>query len=75
MTEKQDKNFSKTPMSGHHATRRKFITTGMKGLSLLPYVAPLMETYFISDTLAQGSGVGKGRGRVSPLPGKGRGGG
>jgi hypothetical protein len=33
-------------------TRRKFIGMGIKGITLLPYVAPIIETYLIGSARA-----------------------
>lgn len=83
---KADHNLKKSVHSCGDTTRRKFIKTGLKGITLLPYVAPLIETYFIDDAHADddgggsgsgsgsGGGGGRGRGRkITPPPGRGKG--
>ena len=37
---------------GNSTTRRTFIGMGMKGIALLPYVAPIVETYLIGTARA-----------------------
>ncbi len=41
------------PLSpGNSTTRRTFIGMGIKGIVLLPYVAPIIETYLIGSARA-----------------------
>lgn len=37
---------------GNSTTRRGFIGMGVKGIALLPYVAPIIETYLIGSARA-----------------------
>ena len=37
-------------------SRRGFLKTGIKGVALLPYVAPLVETIYLKDALGHNSG-------------------
>ncbi len=91
MTDETKHNQDEASQPSAPTTRRRFMEMGIKGITLLPYVAPVIETYFIDDTYADGdeggsgggsgsgsgSGGGKGKGKkkVSPPPGKGGGGG
>ena len=43
-------------------TRRTFIGMGIKGIALLPYVAPIVETYLIGTARADDDGGGDGGG-------------
>lgn len=89
MSDETKHNADEASQASAPTTRRRFMEMGLKGITLLPYVAPMMETYFINDSYADGdeggsgggsgsgSGGGKGKGKkkVSPPPGKGKGGG
>ncbi len=46
------------PVEDSDDSRRAFLKTGLKGVALLPYVAPLIETITLSEAQAQGSPTG-----------------
>jgi hypothetical protein len=87
MSNKTHKDGHSDEMAQSHdnTSRRKFIKRGIQGIALLPYVAPIIETYFIDDAHANGDGDGSGSGsggggrgrgkgsKVTPPPGRGRG--
>lgn len=43
---------NETSPSENSTTRRTFIGMGIKGIALLPYVAPIVETYLIDSARA-----------------------
>ena len=45
------------PIPGLGDSRRTFLKVGLKGVALLPYVAPLIETIALSDAEAQGTPI------------------
>jgi hypothetical protein len=83
MSNKAHKDGHSDEMAQSHdnTSRRKFIKRGIQGIALLPYVAPIIETYFIDDAHANDDGDGSGSGgggrgkgsKVTPPPGRGRG--
>ncbi|MBI5308020.1 MAG: hypothetical protein HZB37_06755 [Planctomycetes bacterium] len=52
MSTKEKITPGKPSPQGNSTTRRGFIGMGMKGLALLPYVAPIIETYLIGSARA-----------------------
>lgn len=49
-------------------TRREFIGMGVKGIALLPYVAPIIETYLIGSARADKDDDDDDKHRISRPP-------